>query len=235
MVDAIQNKKEIIMNPYLKKIVWIIFLLPVAYLAITWNTIPDTVPLHYDMKGDVDKYGSKKELLLLAGILTLVNILVYFLLSNIYRIDPKKYAAENKDRLHRLAFAVSIFISGILCVIIYSTTHPAKGFNMRLVFAGVGLLFCIIGNYMSNLKPNYFAGFRLPWTLESESNWRKTHHLGGKLWFVGGLVIAIVSLFVSEKKLYAVFISLTMVITLIPVIYSFIIYREEKRIKSKTK
>ena len=169
----------------------------------------------------------------MACLLTGVNIFIYFILSNVYRIDPKKYATENRERLSKLAFAVSVFMSGILCVIIYSTTHPTIGFSIRLVLAGVGLLFCIIGNYMTNIKPNYFAGFRLPWTLENETNWRKTHHLGGKLWFAGGLVIALVSLFVPEKAAYTVFITLTMVITLIPIVYSFLLYRKEKAIKNK--
>ena len=75
MAYAIQIKKEIIMNSFIKKIIWIIFLAPVVYLAIIWNTIPDTVPLHFDLKGNANRYGSKNELLLIAGILTGVNIL----------------------------------------------------------------------------------------------------------------------------------------------------------------
>lgn len=217
------------MNTFIKRIIWIIFLAPAVYLAIIWNTIPDTVPLHFDMEGTGDRYGSKNELLFVAGLLTGINILMYFLLSNIYRIDPKKYAAENKDRLLRLAFAISVFLSGILCVVIYSISNASSGFSLRLTLAGVGLLFCIIGNYMTNIKPNYFAGFRLPWTLENENNWRKTHQLGGKIWFVGGLVIALVSLFVPEKAAYSVFIILTLIITLIPVIYSFLLFKKEKR------
>src|ERR1043165_3905328 len=117
MAYAIQIKKEIIMDSLLKKIIWVIFLAPAVYLAIVWNTIPETVPLHYDMKGNIDRYGSKNELLLIAALLSGINILIYFLLSNIYRIDPKKYAAENKERLRRLAFAISVFVSAILCVI----------------------------------------------------------------------------------------------------------------------
>ena len=72
--------------------------------------------------------------------------------------------------------------------------------GMRYVFAGVGLLLCLIGNYMHTIKPNYFAGLRLPWTLNNEDNWRKTHLLAGKLWFVGGLVIAILCLTASGYR-----------------------------------
>jgi hypothetical protein len=47
--------------------------------------------------------------------------------------------------------------------------------------AGVGLMLAVVGNYIYNIKPNYFAGIRLPWTLHNDENWKRTHLLGGKL------------------------------------------------------
>jgi uncharacterized membrane protein len=154
------------------------------------------------------------------------------LLTNIYRIDPKKHAAENKPRLKQLAFGVVIFMSALLCMIIYSSSHGNISFNIGLVLAGVGLLFGFIGNYMHNMRPNYFAGFRLPWTLENEENWRKTHALAGKLWFAGGLALAIICLFLSAKAALIVFFTVMIVLTLIPAIYSYRIFVRSKRAKS---
>jgi len=50
-------------------------------------------------------------------------------------------------------------------MIIYTGIHTEKKFNTQFIFAGVGLLFSFIGNYMHTLKPDYFAGLRLPWTV----------------------------------------------------------------------
>jgi uncharacterized membrane protein len=55
----------------------------------------------------------------------------------------------------------------------------------------MGLLFSVLGNYMHSIKPNYFVGFRTPWTLENEDNWRKTHQLMARIWVPGGLLITI--------------------------------------------
>src|SRR5258705_12810440 len=115
MVASNQNKKEIIMDKLLKRIIWLFIIAPIAYLAIVWNTVPDTVPLHANLKGVVDRYGSKNELITMTLILTVVNLLFYLLLPQVYRIDPRRYAAENKSRLHRIAFAVSVFIAAVLC------------------------------------------------------------------------------------------------------------------------
>ena len=158
------------MYKILNRIIWPVILIPSIYLAISWHKLQETIPLHFDIKGNADRYGSKKELLISVIILSVVSSLVYLLLKNIYRIDPKRYAAENKDRLLRIGFAVSVFMTAISCMIIYSGVHGASGFNASLILGGVGLLFAIIGNYLPNLKPNYFAGIRLPWTLENPEN-----------------------------------------------------------------
>ena len=57
--------------------------------------------MHFDIKGNVDKYGTKNEFLVLVLSLTFLNAIVYLILTNIYKIDPKKYAAQNKERLQR--------------------------------------------------------------------------------------------------------------------------------------
>lgn len=216
------------MDKLLKRLVWLVMSVPAVYLLIVWKKMPDKVALHFDLSGKADRFGSKNELLVTALVLTGVSILVYFLLTNIYRVDPKKYAAENKTRLHRLAFGLVVFITALLCMIIYSGVSGNISLNTGLVFAGVGLLFAFIGNYMHNIKPNYFAGFRLPWTLENEENWRRTHHLAGKLWFGGGLLLAVICLFLAPKPAMIVFFTIMFIVTVIPVVFSYRLFRRQK-------
>lgn len=167
-------------------------------------------------------------------ILGLMSVGLYFLLANIYKIDPKKYAAENKHRLRRMGFAISIFMSALSCFIIYSTAKGNIEFGINYVFAGVGLLFSLLGNYMYNMKPNYFAGIRVPWTLNNEENWRKTHLLAGKLWFAGGFIIAILCLLLPDIISIIVFFILTAILVIIPVIYSYRLYKNMNEAKGKT-
>lgn len=214
------------MDKILKRIIWLFIIAPAVYLAIVWNTAPETVAMHANLKGEVDRYGSKNELITMTLILTLVNAAVYLLLPQVYRIDPKRYAAENKSRLHRIAFAVSVFIAAVLCLLIYSSIHESIKFSSRFILAGVGLLFAVIGNYMYNIKPNYFAGIRLPWTLNNDENWKKTHLLGGKLMFGGGLLIAIISLFTSFYLSIIILFGILSIIILITCIYSYKLYRK---------
>lgn len=217
------------MNSILKKSVWALLAAPAVYLAIVWNKLPEKVAMHFDLKGSPDRFGNKSELITTVIIMTVVNALVYLLLTNIWRIDPKKYAADNRGRIAKIAFATAVLLSAVMCMIIYSASNANMSFKTGLIFSGAGLFFAIIGNYLPNMKPNYFAGLRLPWTLENEENWRKTHLLAGKLWFAGGLILAAVCLFLPPMAAIIVFFTVMTVITLIPCIYSYRLYRQQKK------
>jgi len=93
MVPSIRIKKEIVMEKFMRKIIWLIIVVPAIYLAFVWNSLPASIAMHYDLQGNIDRYGDRNELLTLIMILTGLNLLIYLLLPNIYRIDPKKYAA----------------------------------------------------------------------------------------------------------------------------------------------
>ena len=56
-----------------------IMLLPAAYLAVIWNSLPQQVPMHFNLKMEPDRYGDKSELWLATGVMILVSIGVYFL------------------------------------------------------------------------------------------------------------------------------------------------------------
>jgi uncharacterized membrane protein len=217
------------MNKVLRRLVWIVIVVPAIYLAIIWNRIPQTVPMHFDIKGNVDKYGTKNDLLTLVLGLTVLNAVVYLILTNIYKIDPKKYAALNKDRLQRIAFYVSAYLAAIWIALIYQIVHNDVSHMMKFVFIAMGLLFALLGNNMYNIKPNYFAGLRLPWTLENEDNWRKTHQLAGRLWFFGGLCFAILVFLLNEQWAIYTGAATLAILILIPVFYSYNLYKNQTK------
>jgi uncharacterized membrane protein len=233
MVDATQNKEKIIMNKILKNLVWLIIITPLVYLALVWKKIPGKIATHYNLQGEPDEFGSKTQLWIGIGVIAAVSVLIYLLLINVYRIDPKKHAAENKDRLLRIAFTVVVFTTLIsITMVRASAIEGGIKFNIRFVFAATGFLWAILGNYFPNLKPNYFAGLRLPWTLENEDNWRKTHWLAGRLWFGVGLVVGVLWLFIPLTAGIIITFTLLMVTVIIPMVYSYRLYKRSKPLKT---
>ena len=216
------------MTKYFKLLIWPVAIAPVIYLAFIWNRLPEQVPMHFDLKGNPDRFGNKTELLIMILVLSVMSAGIFFLLANIYKIDPKKYAAENKERLKSIGFGVAIFMSALSCFILYSSVKGNFEPGVHYILAAVGILFSFLGNYMHNIKPNYFAGLRVPWTLNNEENWRKTHLLAGKLWFAGGLILAVLCLVLPDTAALVVFFVATAILVLIPVVYSYRLYQKQK-------
>ena len=47
--------------------------------------------------------------------------------------------------------------------------HPVMWMMVRL---GVAVLFVVLGNYLSQVRQNYFFGIKTPWTLANEQVWK---------------------------------------------------------------
>jgi len=228
MVCTIQIKKEIIMNTFLNRIAWVIIIAPLLYLTMVWKKIPEKIATHFDIHGNPNEFGNKNQLWIGIGAIAIIGALIFLLLTQVYKIDPKKHAAENKDRLLRIGFTIVLFMSVISITMVHASVEGRLRFNIHFVFATMGFLWAILGNYMHNIKPNYFAGFRLPWTLENEENWRKTHLVGGRLWFAGGLVIGIIWLFSSTNIGLIITVVVVLIMIIVPFVYSYRLYKKQK-------
>lgn len=209
-------------------IAYALFTIPWLYLIFIYSSLPETIPTHFDSKGLPNDYGNKITLPVSIGVLTVVGLGVFYLLRNIKSLDPKRNAGVSSSVFNKMALAIVVFISFLSVMIISSTVHGSILFS-RLILPLMGLFFAYMGNLMFSLKPNYFAGIRLPWTLENEENWRKTHQLGGKLWFGGGLLITLTSLLFNDKTAQIIFISIAVIITIIPAYYSFRLFKKQKK------
>ena len=88
----------------------------------------------------------------------------------------------------------------------------------------MGALFVIIGNYMPKCKQSYTIGIKIPWTLNDEENWNKTHRMAGFLWVIGGVVIMATAFLGTFQLLFVVLIPMV----IIPFVYSYLLYKKNK-------
>ena len=213
------------MKKFKKEIPFIaVALLPFVYLAYIWNRLPEKVPMHWNGAGEIDRYGDKKELLVMLFMLVGITYFVFLIIPS---IDPKQKLQNMGNKLNNLRMILTLFMSGLAVFILYSVQQKTS--NPSFVLAIIGLLFAFLGNYFKTIKPNYFIGIRTPWTLENEEVWKKTHLMGGKLWFVGGLLMALTFVLPNKIQFYT-FIGIVTVISIVPIVYS---YLEFKKIKNQ--
>jgi uncharacterized membrane protein len=205
----------------------VIVLLPFIYLAYIWNQLPEKVPIHWNIRGEIDRYGEKIELLLIPFLLP---FLMYIIFLVIPKIDPKNKLNKMGKKLKTLKVLMTTFMSILALFIIYSIKNQTFTNPNYIVFF-IGVLYIILGNYFKTIKANYFIGIRTPWTLENESVWKETHKLSGKMWFVGGIIVVLSSLILDKQPNFTLFLIITGIITIIPIVYSYILFRKENSLK----
>ena len=219
-LNAMNAKKY---GPFL---VAVLIIAPFIYGALIFPQLPSRIPTHFNIEGKADAWGGPSSIFIGPGIMGAVSVFIYVLLSNLKTFDPKKYDEANDTLYSNFAVLTVAFLSALSTIIIYSSTHSDQTNVVNLILPLVGLSFAGLGWYMPKFKQNYFVGFKLPWTLENETNWNETHKVAGKIWIYGGLFQAIVTFILPMKFGFIGFMLATAVMVIIPSVFSYRLFKK---------
>jgi uncharacterized membrane protein len=209
------------------RVYWVVALLLVAVSAgaAAWLSpqLPDRIPTHWNIRGEVDGYGGKWTLYLMPIMTTGMLVLFYFLPA----LSPKSFEVDTSrpTYLYIMVLVVGLFsyMQGVLLYTVYQTVAKQPSVDIgRAFIAGMFLFFGLMGNVIGKVRKNFYIGIRVPWTLASDRVWNDTHRMAAWLW-VGAGVLGFVSIVLGMSILYAIV--LLVAAGLIPVVYSFIHYR----------
>jgi uncharacterized membrane protein len=204
-------------------IILVLLAIPFAVAFIFWDNLPSQMAIHFNFKGEADGYGSKAVGLLM---LPLVNLLIYA----IFKFLPKIFMNKGQfglfaNRLNIIRLVVHCFITALyIAILLYTLNHQ----NNILLFIAYGIVTVLLvtGNYLNNIKPNYFMGIRTPWTMKNADVWRKTHHLTSWLWVAASLLMMCIIPFVSQVQVSVLLLVYFIIITVPPFVYSYVIYKK---------
>ena len=204
--------------------------------------LPAEIPAHYDFAGNVTRFGSKYELLILPVILLLVSFGSRFLLLHLRRKaeqagsdKERQAAAANAKVVVIVIFSQTLILSCIQGVVLYNTVLALRGEIFLSTFAGeklltilCGSLLLVPGNILPKCRRNGMVGFRLPWTKYNDITWQKSNRFAGRMLVAAG-VLGIVSTVFAPKGygmfLLSVYIMAAIVIS---TVRAWRVYREEK-------
>lgn len=198
----------------------ILILLPSLVGCVFWNQLPEEIPTHFNLLGQADGYNHKMSAIF--GLPTLM-LLMHWLLLFLMIKDPKSSNISSKIQV--LIYWIIPFVS---CLSMISIFGESLGYSMMsglLAQIFMGLVMIVIGNYLPKTHRNYIIGIRLPWTLENDENWRKTHRLAGKIWVLGGLLLFLNSF--VQLYVYWVFFLTLLLVVLMPGVYSYQLSKSE--------
>ena len=205
--------------------VWTLIAIPFIYILFLWNGLPEQVPLHWNIDGEIDRWGSRATIWLIPFLLPFLIYAIFFLVK---KYDPKGRMAKMGGKFYSLRFSMVLIFSAFAVFILYSVSEGTTSLP-HTVFVLIGLLFATLGNFFKTIQPNYFIGIRTPWTLENEAIWKSTHKLAGILWFFGGIVLIIIALFFRIQIALYVMLTITIIISVWPLLYSFLAAKKLKQ------
>ncbi len=198
----------------------------IAGVASLWAypRLPPQVATHWGLGGQPDGYSPK---LLAVLMLPVMVLAMRGLVSLLPRIDPKGENYQKFASTYWLIFNGIILFMGLLhlAVLGYGLGAPVR--MDRVAAGGVGVLLIMVGNYLTRVQPNWFVGIRTPWTLSSESVWRRTHRVGGWILVAGGALIAL-TMFLPTGAVLPIFIAMIALVAVVPVVLSYLWWRRER-------
>ena len=198
----------------------LVMLIPMLIGLLLWNKLPDQIPSHWDINGEVDAWSSKAFAVFFFPALLLG---IHWLCVLASSADPK--FKNYHPKMLRLVLWICPVSSLVLNSLVYCV---ALGYELNVEIVMpllVGLMFIIVGNLLPKCRQSYTMGIKLPWTLHNEENWNKTHRFGGKLWVIGG-IITMATAFLGS---FWILLSVLIVMVAAPTIYSYCLYRKQKK------
>lgn len=212
-----------------------LFLLAAAFLivAIALIFMPKTVPVHYNIRGNIDRYGSKFEFLILPALGALLWLIFHLLAKKSFKENE-----ANRSHLY-LASAYLLFVFIVLEIIFiilafnHSENIPSEDIIYKTINVILGLFCIVIGNIMPKMTRNKVMGLRTTWSLYNDNTWNKSQRYGGFAFVGTGFIIIVASIFVPGiYNLLVLFLTLIFGLVL-SIILSYKVYKEEKA-KEKT-
>lgn len=195
--------------------------------VLVYPYLPDMVPSHWNVQGQVDRYSSR---FWGAFGIPLMAAGIYLLMILVPRIDPRRESyARFRGAYWFLKLGLAAFSVWMYVVILMNSMGCPMPVD-RAVGTAVGLLIMVVGNFMGQFRHNYFVGIKTPWTLASEEVWQKTHRFASRIWVGSGLATALAGVFLGGPAAFLITMAAIGVAVLVPVVYAYFLYRRTQKI-----
>lgn len=197
--------------------------------VLSYSALPEKVISHWNFAGQADGWSSRNfHVLFFPGLLAAMYILFLVLPM----LDPKKERYVEFAKTYNI---IRSLIMSVFFIIYLIATLVNLGYDInvsRTISLIIGVMMIVMGNFMGKLKKNWFVGIKTPWTLSSENVWLKTHRLGGWLFMFFGLAL-IAMPYLPESIGLTLFIVSIVVVVAVPMVASYLFYRDEENKLSK--
>ena len=197
--------------------------------------------MHFDIAGEVDRWGSKYELLILPAALALIWIFgersINIFIGKFKGTDDGKAGSDAAANEKALSSTVTITYA-IMAVanfgVIYTTfanlgdsTLPEIDM-IKIIVMLLGLMFIGLGNFMPKTRINSYMGLRLPWTAYNDNTWRKSNLFAGIASMIAGALIILFALIFKGIVAAVIMLVIIAISSVTMSVNAYIVYKKEK-------
>jgi uncharacterized membrane protein len=205
--------------------------LPVSIIAGAWafslavfSRLPETVPVHWGMSGEPNRYGNRIE----AAFLMPALLTVFYLIMQWYPSrDPRAKNIEKFRGSYDIVVTTTVIVLTAIHVIALGTSLGWQVDITTTVLVAIGAMLIVLGNIMPRVRSNFIFGIRTPWTLSSDDVWMRSHRVGGYAMVAAG-ALTMVAAFFSPPVAITVALASALLSALVPVVYSYIAWSRER-------
>ncbi len=190
--------------------------------ALVLPGLPEQVPTHWNIKGQIDAYGPKSTLWLMPGVM--LGMVGLFAIMPLISPKPFDLGEGSQAVLRQMMLTTAGMMAYIQMVVVLGASGTRLPID-RVLIAGLCLFLALIGNLMGKIKRNLYMGIRTPWTIANDRVWADTHRLGAWLFVGGGLLgVLIASVLPPILAVLPIFAA-----AIVPVVYSYVLYKRLER------
>lgn len=153
-------------------------ILPLAALPF----LPESIPAHYNAAGQVDRWGSRYEVLLFP----LLMLPFGALNLGVARMARGFSSGKMAELVLVIAGIVQFVVfDAMILYFLYADFQQTENLAFlpvdlhRLLCAVTGLGLIALGNYIPKVKEPGPVGLRTPWSMKNEAVWRRCQRFGG--------------------------------------------------------
>jgi uncharacterized membrane protein len=200
-------------------------LLIAATLIITlvvYPDLPSRIPLHWNLRGEVDRYGDKLEIFLMPAFM----VVVVLLFAALPWLSPKRFEVDRfRSTYLYIMILILAFFAYIHALTLWTAFSKPLDVN-RALLGALFLLLALLGNVLGRVRRNFYIGVRTPWTLANERVWDATHRFAAKVFVLAGL-LGLLSLVVTASPVAGLVILVAA--ALASALYSLVYYKRLER------
>ena len=220
---------------------WLIIITAVAFIitAICVQFMAQSVPMHYNFQGEIDRYGSRNENYIFPAMIAVFNVF-WVILMKVFekkagRAQEEKVRVEAVSNIKVLGFAAigtTIMFTVMQCVFLLMDINMSEGQERMAVDINVvadcllGLLLIVIGNIVPRCKRNGLVGVRTTWSMDNDMTWELSNRLGGRLMMICGALTIIETIVIKGFASTIIMLVLIIAMAAVMTYYSYVFYKK---------